>query len=101
MGRLWGRAVALTPGRSLAIDRRFLPLGAPMMIDVDYADESGASLNRLVVAQDTGGAIRGAVRADMFWGAGAAAETLAGPMAAKGRYWILLPNGVDPRIPSG
>lgn len=99
-GPIGAQSVALTPGRSLAIDRRFLPLGAPMMVDVDYADESGAPLNRLVIAQDTGGAIRGAVRADMFWGAGAPAERLAGPMAAKGRYWILLPNGVDPRTPS-
>ena len=99
-GPIGAQAVALTPGRSLAVDRRFLPLGAPMMIDVDYPDETGAPLNRLVIAQDTGGAIRGVVRADMFWGAGAPAERLAGPMAAKGRYWILLPNGVDPRVPS-
>jgi len=93
-GPVGAQGVALTPGRSLAIDRRYLPLGAPMMVDVDYADETGGPLRRLMVAQDTGGAIRGVVRADVFWGSGKPAEELAGPMAARGRYWILLPKGV-------
>lgn len=95
-GPVGAQGVALTPGRSLAVDRRHLPLGAPMWIDVAYPTDSGPELQRLVVTQDTGGAIRGPVRADVFWGAGKPAETLAGPMAAKGRYWLLLPKGIDP-----
>ena len=95
-GPVGAQGVALTPGRSLAVDRRHLPLGAPLWIDVAYPTDAGAELRRLAVAQDTGGAIRGPVRADVFWGAGKPAEALAGPMAAKGRYWLLLPNGVDP-----
>ena len=96
-GPVGAQGVELTAGRSLAIDRRHLPLGAPMWVDVAYPTDAGPELRRLMVTQDTGGAIRGPVRADVFWGAGAPAEALAGPMAAKGRYWLLLPNGVDPR----
>lgn len=95
-GPVGAQGVALTPGRSLAVDRRHLPLGAPVWLDVDYATGNAPALRRLVIAQDTGGAIRGPVRADMFWGAGKPAEALAGPMAAKGRYWLLLPKGIDP-----
>lgn len=95
-GPVGAAGVALTPGRSLAVDRRHLPLGAPMWVDVAYPTAAGPDLRRLMVAQDTGGAIRGPVRADVFWGAGEPAEELAGPMAAKGRYWLLLPNGLDP-----
>lgn len=95
-GPIGAQGVALTPGRSLAVDRRHLPLGVPVWIDVDYATDAGPELRRLMVAQDTGGAIRGPVRADVFWGAGKPAEALAGPMAAKGRYWLLLPKALDP-----
>ncbi|GHD39714.1 membrane-bound lytic murein transglycosylase A [Thalassobaculum fulvum] len=95
-GPVGAAGVALTPGRSLAVDRRHLPLGAPLWVDVAYPTDAGPALRRLMIAQDTGGAIRGPVRADVFWGAGKPAEALAGPMAAKGRYWLLLPNGVDP-----
>lgn len=103
-GPIGAQGVPLTPGRSLAIDRRFLPLGAPVYVDIDYRDEAGRPLRRLMVAQDTGGAIRGPVRGDVFWGAGKPAEERAGPMAAKGRYWLLLPTGVDPNaatVPTG
>lgn len=95
-GPVGAAGVTLTAGRSLAVDRRHLPLGAPMWVDVAYPTAAGPELRRLMVTQDTGGAIRGPVRADVFWGAGKPAEELAGPMAAKGRYWLLLPNGVDP-----
>lgn len=95
-GPLGAAGVALTPGRSLAVDRRHLPLGAPMWVDIAYPTDAGAELRRLMVTQDTGGAIRGPVRGDVFWGAGAPAEALAGPMAAKGRYWLLLPKGLVP-----
>ncbi|PZQ49103.1 MAG: murein transglycosylase [Micavibrio aeruginosavorus] len=87
-----GEGVALTTKRSLAIDRGKLPYGFPVYLDADYADETGAKLQRLMMAQDTGGAIRGAVRGDVFWGGGAMAEKMAGPMKAKGRYYFLLPK---------
>ena len=63
-------AVPLTAGRSIAVDPKFLPLGAPMFL-VDHAARNELPLQRLVVAQDTGGAIRGPVRADLFFGFGA------------------------------
>jgi membrane-bound lytic murein transglycosylase A len=68
-----------------------------MWVDIDYRDALGnTAIRRLMVAQDTGGAIRGPVRGDFFWGSGAAAGERAGAMAAKGALWLLLPNGVDP-----
>lgn len=85
--------VALTAGRSLAIDPAFLPLGAPFWLDTT---QDGTSLRRLVVAQDTGGAIRGPVRGDLFFGFGQAAEAQAGRMRAQGAYYMLLPLGVAP-----
>jgi membrane-bound lytic murein transglycosylase A len=91
-GPIGAQGVALTAGRSLAVDRRFLPLGAPVWIDVDYADAAKRRLRRLMVAQDTGGAIRGGLRGDVFWGFGQDAEALAGPMAAKGGWVVLLPR---------
>lgn len=86
----------LTPGRSLAVDRDFVPLGVPLWLDVDNA---GERLQRLLVAQDTGGAIRGPVRGDVFWGFGDEAEARAGPMKARGAYYLLLPKTVTPRLP--
>lgn len=82
-----GEAVALTPERSLAIDHSLLPYGAPI-----YLSTEQLNINRLMVAQDTGGAIRGPVRGDIFFGYGPRAEQLAGPMNSPGRYWILLPR---------
>ncbi|HZD24641.1 MAG TPA: murein transglycosylase A, partial [Alphaproteobacteria bacterium] len=80
--------VPLTPGRSLAVDRRLIPLGAPLWLDaMRPGDEPGmpdAPLRRLMVAQDTGGAIRGGVRGDVFWGHGPKAEHLAGHMQHPG-----------------
>jgi membrane-bound lytic murein transglycosylase A len=81
----------LTPGRSLAVDRAYLPLGAPIFVD---ARDDNGDVRRLVVAQDTGGAIRGPVRGDLFWGFGAEAERKAGPMKAHGRYYLFLPKSV-------
>jgi membrane-bound lytic murein transglycosylase A len=88
-GPLGSQGEVLTPGRSLAVDRDFVPLGVPIWLD---ADNAGAPLQRLVVAQDTGGAIRGPVRGDVFWGFGDAAEAIAGPMKARGEYYLLLPK---------
>ncbi len=89
-----GEGVKLTAGRSLAIDRSKLPYGFPIYLMADYVDEAGKPIRKLMMAQDTGGAIRGAVRGDYFWGAGGAAEAKAGPMKAKGRYFFLIPKGV-------
>lgn len=81
----------LVPGRSIAVDKRFLPLGAPVFLDTtDPLD--GSALRRLMVAEDLGGAIRGPVRADVFWGWDADAATRAGTMKAPGRAWLLLPR---------
>lgn len=90
------QGVPLTPGRSLAIDRAKIPYGVPVWIDAAAPAPGESALHRLTIAQDTGGAIRGAVRGDMFWGHGPQAESLAGPMKSEGRAWMLLPKGVDP-----
>lgn len=86
--------VALTPGRSLAVDRTKLPYGAPVWVESAPPRLGEPPIRRLMVAQDTGGAIRGAVRGDVFWGHGKQAESLAGPMKSPGQAWILLPRGV-------
>ncbi|MFN3545134.1 MAG: murein transglycosylase A [Thiobacillus sp.] len=91
MGPLGALGVPLTGGRSIAIDPRFIPLGAPVFLATTQPN-SPEPLNRLVMAQDTGGAIRGGVRADFFWGFGDAAGELAGRMKQRGRMWVLLPK---------
>ena len=97
-GPVGTQGTVLTPGRSLAVDRTVVPLGAPLWVDIDYADSDGRPLQRLMVAQDTGGAIRGPVRGDVFWGSGTAAESLAGPMKARGRHFVLLPRPLADRV---
>lgn len=87
-----GEGIALTSGRSLAIDRSIIPYGMPVWLDVEHPDSSQGIINRMMVTQDTGGAIRGPVRGDFFWGYGAKAEKMAGAMKSKGRYWFLLPK---------
>ncbi len=89
-----GEGVKLTPGRSLAIDRGKLPYGFPVYLIANYNDETGKPIKKLLMAQDTGGAIVGAVRGDYFWGAGDTAERLASPMKAEGRYYFLLPKNL-------
>jgi membrane-bound lytic murein transglycosylase A len=83
--------VALTPGRSIAVDPQSLPFGSWVWIDTTEP-LSNTPLRRLVGAQDTGGAITGAVRADFFWGWGDAAEAQAGRMKQPLRMWVLLPT---------
>ena len=83
--------VALTPERSIAVDPRYVPLGAPVFL-ATTAPGGTQVLARLVVAQDSGGAIRGAVRADYFWGFGDAAGAQAGRMRQSARMWVLLPR---------
>ena len=83
----------LLPGRSLAVDRRYHALGAPVFVDIEANPELGNKpIRRLMIAQDTGGAIRGPVRGDYFWGAGDEAAQRAGAMNAKGRLFVLLPT---------
>jgi membrane-bound lytic murein transglycosylase A len=87
----------LTPGRSMAVDRAFLPLGAPIWLDTtDPLD--GAPIQRLMLAQDTGGAIKGPVRGDVFWGWGPVAEARAGKMKSPGAAFVLLPREESPTL---
>lgn len=84
--------VPLTAERSLAIDPKFIDLGAPIWLNTSYPDDDKKKLQRLVMAQDTGGAIKGQLRADLFWGEGARAEQMAGNMKQRGELYILLPK---------
>lgn len=97
-GPLGALGVPLTARRSLAVDARYIPLGAPVFLATTMPN-SRQPLNRLMLAQDTGGAIRGAVRADFFWGFGDEAGALAGRMRQTGKMWVLLPNGYP--LPNG
>ncbi len=87
--------VPLTEVYSIAVDPRSIQLGAPVYLSTTYPN-STTPLNRLMLAQDTGGAIKGAVRADFFWGFGEGAGIQAGRMKQAGQMWMLLPNGVEP-----
>ena len=93
-GPIGAQGVALTPGRSLAVDRGKLPLGAPVWLETRDPLDRSRPIRRLMIAQDTGGAIRGAVRGDFFWGAGARAEAAAGEMQEPGTFHILLPRAL-------
>jgi membrane-bound lytic murein transglycosylase A len=93
-GPLGALGVPLTPGRSVAVDPRTTPLGFPVFISTE-GQGMGTHLNRLVLAQDTGGAIRGPVRADYFWGFGPAAGERASRMKESGRMWLLLPKDLQ------
>ncbi|WP_119169390.1 murein transglycosylase A [Algihabitans albus] len=96
-GPIGALGVPLTPQRSLAIDPRLLPLGAPIWLATTRPGPDETPLRRLMVAQDTGSAIVGAVRGDFYWGTGEAALDEAGRMAERGRYWLLLPKTVAER----
>lgn len=90
-GPLGAQGVPLTPGRSLAVDPALVPYGAPVFLRSAHP-LTGAPLLRLVVAQDTGGAIRGPGRGDLFWGWGPAAAAAAGAMRAPGELIVLRPR---------
>jgi membrane-bound lytic murein transglycosylase A len=98
LGAEGAQGVHLTSEASLAVDRRFHGLGAPMWVDgTAPAESTGAAdvvFRRLLIAQDTGGAIRGPVRGDVYWGATARAESIAGRMAHEGELFVLLPKPV-------
>jgi membrane-bound lytic murein transglycosylase A len=95
-GPIGAQGVALTAGRSLAVDPAYMPLGAPVFLDTtDPVTQE--PLQRLMVAQDTGSAIKGPVRGDFFWGSGEPALAKAGRMKQQGRYYLLLPESVAAR----
>lgn len=90
--------VPLTAGYSAAVDRKVIPLGSLLWLSTTRPD--GSALVRPVAAQDTGGAITGEVRADLFWGTGDAAGELAGDMKQQGQIWMLWPKGMAlPQVP--
>ncbi len=90
-GPIGALGVPLTTGRSLAVDTRVVPLGSPVFVATTWPG-SDTPLNRLMAAQDTGGAIKGAIRADFFWGFGDEAGEFAGRMRQPLRMWVLLPR---------
>jgi membrane-bound lytic murein transglycosylase A len=98
-GPIGALGVPLTPERSIAVDPRVIPLGAPVYLATTRPN-TDVPLERLMVAQDTGGAINGAVRADFFWGFGDEAGAQAGKMRQAGRMWVLLPKGYVPPAPA-
>lgn len=83
--------VPLTAQHSIAVDPAFVPLGSPVLLSTTFPGTQ-RPLNRLVFAQDTGSAIKGAGRADFYWGFGEEAGTLAGRMKQPGRMWVLWPR---------
>lgn len=91
-GPIGSHGVPLTPQRSMAVDRSFISLGTPLWLDATHPDHHKPHLKKLMVAQDTGGAIKGAVRGDYFWGSGTSAANYAGAMNAKGHLYVLLPR---------
>jgi len=92
------QGVVLTPERSLAVDTDHIPLGTLLWLSInDPGTRPVRGLRRLIVAQDTGGAIRGAVRGDLFWGYGKRAAEKAGIMREMGRYYLLLPRAASAR----
>lgn len=93
-GPIGGEGIALTAMRSLAIDHSLIPYGLPAYISVEHPTIEGQNINRIMMMQDTGGAIRGPVRGDFFWGYGSKAEELAGKMKSSGRYWFLMPKNL-------
>lgn len=99
---LGSQGVALTPGYSMAIDREWVPMGAPLWLSTSRPDsrdlDANKPLQRLMIAQDTGGAIKGKVRGDVFWGGGDKATLIAGHMKNEGHYWLLLPRHALSRI---
>lgn len=95
-GPLGAQNVALTPMRSMAVDHTKVPYSTPLWLDIKEPVPGAVDLQRLVIAQDTGGAIKGPIRGDFYWGYGPEATHNAGLMKAPGRYWLLLPRaGLD------
>ncbi len=92
-GPLGAMGLPLFAGRALAVDRSYIPLGSIMWLETTAPN--GVPLNKMVMAEDVGAAIKGAVRGDYFWGHGEQALEQAGRMNAQGRYYILIPKGTE------
>lgn len=95
------KGIALTPGYSLAVDRKWIPIGAPLWLTTkkpDEQEEINKKFQRLMIAQDVGGAIHGLMRGDIYWGASKKASYLGEHMKNEGRYWLLLPKRTINRI---
>ena len=101
-GPIGSLGVPLTAGRSIAVDRQLIPIGAPIWLDASRPSSnpkgSSVPLRRLMLAQDTGGAIKGGVRGDVFWGNGHEAASIAGRMKHHGNWFILVPNDLANRL---
>ena len=99
------QGVPLTPGASLAVDERFHPFGAPVYIATTIPDPNAAKPDRrfqnLLIAQDTGGAIKGSARGDIFFGAGSDAEAIAGRLNAHGQFFVLIPKAAAAALGQG
>jgi membrane-bound lytic murein transglycosylase A len=100
-GPIGAEGVALSADRSIAVDHTFVAFGIPVWLEADERFAAADNVRRLLVAQDTGGAIKGPVRGDVFWGTGEAAGSRAGIMNATGRYYLLLPRAVARRLAPG
>ena len=94
-GPIGSIGVPVRPRQAVAVDPRYVPYGAPVMLDLDRDEADG-----LWIAQDTGGAIKGPNRFDTFWGAGEQAREIAGGMTGRGSAVILLPNSAAERLDS-
>lgn len=92
-GPVGAMGLAVTPRATVAVDPTFIPLGAPVLLALDRPEAKG-----IWIAQDTGGAIKGANRVDTFWGAGEEAARIAGGMSARGPAWLLLPRPTLARL---
>jgi membrane-bound lytic murein transglycosylase A len=92
-GPLGALGLPVTARATVATDPKFVPLGAPVLLELDRPEASG-----LWIAQDTGGAIKGSNRFDTFWGAGEEAARIAGGMQGRGRAWVLVPKGTLARL---
>ena len=91
-GPIGAAGTALTPGYSLAVDPKFAVLGGLVYLDLPHPDAGAPPIRRLVAAEDVGGAIKGPIRGDLFWGTGPEAGDLAGRMISRGRYYLLAPK---------
>jgi membrane-bound lytic murein transglycosylase A len=97
-GPMGAEQVVLTPRRSLAVDPAYIPFGVPIWLEAVGRYPPHRGLHRLMIAQDAGGAIKGPVRGDVFWGTGAEPGKQAGEMNARGRYFMLLPRAIADRV---
>ena len=95
-GAIGSAGIVLEPKHSLAVDPNYIPFGVPLWLDVMDADQE--PLSRLVVALDSGAAIKGPIRGDFYWGLGAEAFANAGRLNSLGRYYLILPKSIQPHL---